>query len=154
MKTRKIWAASAALMMVLGFSACKPKESAYRAAYERAKQREVVQAESQDNVEPMINESAVRAERVNPAAGENASGLRAYSVVIGSFQNLTNARSLKERMQGEGFAEAMLAQNEQGMYRVIITSFDTKQEAVRSRENIKAQFAPLFSDAWILERAY
>lgn len=149
-------AAVAALMMVVGFSSCKPKQSAYSAAYERAKQRELAQQRTQDSVEPITatDNSTFRSERVNPADGENANGLRAYSVVIGSFQNITNARSLKERMVSEGFAFAMLAQNEQGMYRVIITSFDTKDEAVRSREDIKARFAPLFSDAWILQRAY
>lgn len=156
MKTRKIMAAAAALLMVVGFSSCKPKQSAYKSAYERAKQREVAQAQEQDNVEPVLTttDESVRSERINPAEGENASGLRAYSVVIGSFQNITNARSLKERMASEGFGTAMLAQNEQGMYRVIVTSFDTKDEAVRSREEIKSRFAPLFSDAWILQRAY
>ena len=158
MNTKKIIAATFALLMVVGFSSCKPKQSAYKAAYERAMQREVAQAEqNQDTVEPVITSSddtAVRSERVNVAEGEDANGLRAYSVVIGAFENPTNARALKERMQGEGYSSALLAQNEKGMYRVIVTSFDTKDEAVRSREQIKNRFAPLFADAWILQREY
>lgn len=148
-------AAFAALMMIVGFSACKPKQSAFKSAWDRAKEREIATQQSQDTVEPITTtEDTFRSERVNPAEGENAGGLRAYSVVIGSFQNITNARSLKERMVGEGYPSAMLAQNESGMYRVIITSFDTKEQAVSSREDIRSRFAPLFSDAWILQRAY
>lgn len=144
------------LALVAGFTSCKPKKSAYRAAYERAQQKPIAQQE-EDQVRPApdtyASEGTVRQERVIPAEGESPLGLKSFSVVIGSFQNITNARSLKERMQGEGFPEAMLAQNEQGMYRVIITSFNNKAEAIRSRDSIKARFAPLFQDAWILQQA-
>ncbi len=142
--------------LVAGFTSCKPKKSAYRAAYERAQQKPILQ--DADQVQPVsdayASEGTVRRERVTPAAGESATGIKAFSVVIGSFQNVTNARSLKERMNGEGFTDAVLAQNEQGMYRVIVTSFDNKAEAIRSRESIKVRFAPLFQDAWILQQAY
>ena len=144
------------LALVAGFTSCKPKQSAYRAAYERAQQKPIAQQE-EEQVRPVSDystEESVRQERVTPAEGESATGLKSFSVVIGSFQNLTNARSLKERMIGEGFTQAMLAQNEQGMYRVIVTSFDNKSEAVLSRDSIKSRFAPLFQDAWILQQAY
>lgn len=151
--------AAVAVLLSLSFASCKPKQSAYHAAYERAQQRQIAQqAATQDAVRPMpapvaSQDASVREERVKPADGADENGLRAYSVVIGSFQNITNARSLRERMLGEGFP-AILAQNEDGMYRVVVTSFDTKSEAVTSRERIKSRFAPLFSDAWILQRAY
>ncbi len=144
-----------ALFIVAGFTSCKPKQSAYRAVYEKAKQREIAQSNN-DEIVPISKageSAAVVREKIQPAQGEDANGLRAYSVVIGSFQNITNAKSLKERMVSEGY-RAILAQNEKGMFRVIITSFDNKNEAIASRENIKAKYAPLFQDAWILERAY
>ncbi len=146
-----------AIAMVAGMSSCKPKQSAYRAAYERAKQQEVAQQPSNnDEITPIVSSGDTDrtvSERVTPAQGEDASGLRAFSVVIGSFQNITNAKSLKERMVAEGY-RALLAQNEKGMYRVIISSFDTKADAVASRESVKARFAPMFQDAWILQRAF
>lgn len=146
-----------AIAMVVGMSSCKPKQSAYKAVYEKAKQqREIAAAEQpKDEIVPVVapEDVDVRAERVVPAQGENPDGLKMYSVVIGSFQNATNARSLKERMTSEGF-NPILAQNEQGMYRVIVTSFDTKAEAVRSRDAIKSMYTPAFQDAWILEKAY
>jgi cell division septation protein DedD len=79
--------------------------------------------------------------------------LRRYSVVIGSFKNKTNAYALKERMQNAGY-KAILAQNEEGMLRVIVSSFDEKADAADSRDAIKAKYAPNFQDAWLLERQY
>lgn len=87
--------------------------------------------------------------------GESApNGIRTFSVCIGSFKNITNARSLRERMISEGYGEAILAQNESGMYRVLVTGHDTKEAAVRSRDAIMQKYAPAFSDAWIVRRAY
>ncbi len=36
----KIWLFGAAISMVLAFGSCKPKQSAYKAAYEQAKEKE------------------------------------------------------------------------------------------------------------------
>jgi hypothetical protein len=105
---------------------------------------------------PDINESlniATRQERINPYEGENFQSLRRYNVVIGSFRNRTNASALKERMQYEGY-NAMLAENELGMIRVIIYSSDNKAESIRSRSSFKSKYYPNFQDAWILERSY
>ena len=48
----------------------------------------------------------------------------------------------------------MLFRSEQGMLRVIVSSFDDKADAAASRDAIKAKYAPNFQDAWLLERAY
>ena len=48
---------------------------------------------------------------------------------------------------------AVLATNEVGMLRVIVSSFDSREEAAASRDAIKARFAPDFKDAWLLENA-
>jgi cell division protein FtsN len=103
-----------------------------------------------------INESlniATRQERINPYEGESFQTLRRYNVVIGSFRNRTNATALKERMQYEGY-NAILAENELGMIRVIISSSDNKAESLRSRNTFKSKYYPNFQDAWILERRY
>ncbi|MDR1676248.1 MAG: SPOR domain-containing protein [Tannerella sp.] len=96
---------------------------------------------------------SARQERISAIAGENAEGIKLYSVVIGSFRNQTNAYSLKERMQSEGYMP-ILGENEQGMLRVILTSHETRQEAERSRESVRSKYYPNFQDAWILERRY
>jgi hypothetical protein len=108
---------------------------------------------------PDINESlniATRQERINPYEGESFQSfqsLKRYNVVIGSFRNRTNATALKERMQVDGY-NAILAENELGMIRVIVSSSDNKTETVRFRSSFKSKFYPNFQDAWILERRY
>ena len=158
---KKIWLFGAAICMILSLGSCKPKQSAYKAAYEQAKAKEttapvetVTQPASEEATpvsKPRTSNVSTRAERINAAEGEDASMLKRYSVVIGSFKNKTNAYSLKERMQKAGY-NAVLGENEQGMLRVIVTSFDDKADAADSRDAIKAKFAPNFQDAWLLER--
>lgn len=156
----KIWLFGAAISMVLAFGSCKPKQSAYKAAYEQAKEKEMAAPVVEEEIEevvpvskPRSSNAAVRQEKVTAVYGEDANGLKRYSVVIGSFKNKTNAVSLKERMQGDGYSP-ILAQNEQGMLRVIVTSFNDKADAADSRDAIKSKYAPNFQDAWLLERQY
>ena len=162
----KIWLFGAAVCMVLALGSCKPKQSAYKAAYEQAKEKEstapveVVEENVEEDVvevapvsKPRTSTASTRSERINVAQGEDASRLKRFSVVIGSFKNKTNAYALKERMQNAGY-HAVLGENEQGMLRVIVASFDNKADAADSRDAIKAKYAPNFQDAWLLERAY
>ena len=159
----KIWLFGASICMILSFGSCKPKQSAYKAAYEQAKEKETtapVEVVEEEVVEepapvskPRYSNATTRAERINAAQGEDASRLKRYSVVIGSFKNKTNAYSLKERMQNAGY-NAVLGENEQGMLRVIVASFDSKADAAVSRDAIKAKYAPEFQDAWLREKAY
>ncbi len=163
----KIWLFAATACFVLAFGSCKPKQSAYKAAYEQAKEKETQEPVTEsvteetyeaDEVAPVSKPKtnsyvSTRTEDINAAEGEDASRLKRFSVVIGSFKNKTNAYSLKERMQNEGY-HAVLGQNAQGMLRVIVSSFDDKSDAAASRDAIKAKYAPNFQDAWILQKAY
>lgn len=154
---KKIIFASLALISLVSLSSCKAKQSAYRKAYEQAKQREVATQDTKPAAQyeaPAASTPAVpvtvRKERVSTYSGEDATRLKRFSVVVGSFQNPTNARSLKERMEGQGY-NAVLATNDAGMLRVIVASFDTRDEAIASRDAIRSRFAPDFKDAWLLE---
>ncbi|MDR1161753.1 MAG: SPOR domain-containing protein [Tannerellaceae bacterium] len=175
----KIWLLGV-LFAVLALGSCKPKQSAYRAAYEQAKEREsgapveefedefaddeYVDDEFADDFEVVskprtdierdsdLNVST-RQERINPYMGENTANLMRYSVVIGSFRNNTNAYSLRDRMQSDGY-NALVAQNELGMLRVVVSSFDSKRDALYSRDAFRSKYYPNFQDAWILERYY
>ena len=160
----KIVLFAATACFLLTFGSCKPKQSAYKAAYEQAKEKDTTAPGTDDEdtydeeevapvSKPRTSNVSTRSERINAAEGEDASRLKRYSVVIGSFKNKTNAYSLKERMQNEGY-HAVLGENEQGMLRVIVSSFDDKADAAASRDAIKAKYAPNFQDAWLLERAY
>ncbi len=153
---KKVIFASLALISLVSLSSCKAKQSAYRKAYEQAKQREVATQDTKPAAQyeaPAASTAApvtVRKERVSTYSGEDATRLKRFSVVVGSFQNPTNARSLKDRMEGQGY-NAVLATNDAGMLRVIVASYDTRDEAVASRDAIRSRFAPDFKDAWLLE---
>ena len=158
---KKVILASLALVAVASLSSCGAKKSAYRKAYEQAKQREVATQATKPAVQyeaPVTTPEraaapvTVRKERVTTYQGEDANRLKRFSVVVGSFQNPTNARNLKERMVKAGY-NAVLATNEVGMLRVIVSSFNSREEAAASRDAIKARFAPDFKDAWLLENA-
>jgi len=142
------------------FDSCKSKESAYKAAYEAAKQKELADEDTQDVTPaekpkatystPSSSTATVQKERVT-VVDEPSSTIQQYSVVVGSFINKTNANSLKERMQGKGY-QAFLAQNEKGMYRVIVATFSNRASAANARDNIKEKFYPDFQDAWLLDK--
>ena len=141
-----------AMGLVFGLGACKPKQSAYKAAYDKALDKEV-EATPQEDVAPTprprpeSSASSTR-ERVRVIDGGE---LRNFSVVIGSFGVKTNAESLKSRMAAEGF-NVVLVQNDRDMYRVIIASFDEKYDAANERDRVKARYSPDFQDAWLLEK--
>ena len=142
-------------MCMLG--SCKSKSSAYKSAYEQAKSNDKYWDDEEDDTEVLTSEEisyeSVKPEKVNAIQGEELFGLKRFSVVIGSYENRTNAISLKERMTAEGY-KPVLAENDFGMLRVIIASFDNKTDAVRARDAIKTKYAPNFQDAWLLERKY
>jgi cell division protein FtsN len=141
------------LLFVL--SSCKTKESAYKAAYEAAKAKEVQETATPAEVVPVekVNSAdtgTVDAQKEKVTAIDGA-GIQQFSVVIGSFTNKTNAVSLKERMEKQGF-NSFLAQNEAGMYRVIVTTYNDKSSAAAERDRVKSKYYPEFQDAWILEK--
>ena len=86
-------------------------------------------------------------EKINAVDGNDAL-LKSYNVIVGSFRQRLNAQSLCERLRADGYP-AVLAQNAQGMYRVVACSFDDRATAVQAREGLQAKY-PQFTDAWFL----
>jgi len=68
-----------------------------------------------------------------------------YHVVVGSFKSQDNARGLQTNLNSEG-NKAVVVVNEQGMFRVLIASFNEYAQA-RARIN---QINTRFADAWVL----
>ena len=160
MKSRVyLWVLIGASVIALG--GCKAQQSAYAQAYERAQARSTVyqapatqvntpsQVYERPAVTPVLGNDVFQEEKITVMDGRN---LKQYSVVVGSFMNRTNAESLKNRMQAQGYSP-VLVQNEKGLYRVIVATYDTRAEAVGQRDAIKRQY-PDFYDAWLLNRVY
>ena len=98
---RKLVVLGMGVCLVLAFASCKSSESAYKKAYEKAKQQELAepQVEAPVEVTPVVaapvttpkvaDTSGVRQEKVTVVSGND--GLKDYSVVAGSFGVKANA---------------------------------------------------------------
>lgn len=158
---KKIVVLGMGLCVALAFSSCKSSESAYKKAYEKAKQQELADASAASTtteapaevVTPVetapVSSAPVREEKVELVSGN---GLKAYSVVCGSFGVKSNAEGLKSQMDNEGYNAKVVYNAQNNMYRVIVESFDTHEEAARARDAFKAKYPNRkdFQGAWLL----
>lgn len=94
-----------------------------------------------------------RTEVVNVVNGADAAMLKNYNVVVGSFGNPTNAQNYLNTMKGRGYA-SFLVQNASGLYRVVAASFDTREAAIATRDEIRSRYTTddngLCPSAWLL----
>ena len=157
------------LCMALAFTSCKSSESAYKKAYEKAKQQELAEsavAEEAPAATPVVAApvttapaaapvavGTVREEKVQLVSGD---GLKAYSVVCGSFGVKANAEGLKQYLDGQGYSAKVVYNPERNMYRVIAASFDDRVQATQAKEEFKAKYPNRddFQKAWLLYRVY
>ena len=153
------------LCAAMAFTSCKSSESAYKKAYEKAKQydtqtaqQEAAQAQEavvapveakpadQARVVDNLDNITVRQESVQLIHGN---GLNAFSVVVGSFGLLSNAESLYQRLKDAGYDAQVVKNEDKNMYRVVASSFAEKASAVSSRDQLRNTYP----DAWLLYNA-
>ena len=153
------------LCMALAFTSCKSSESAYKKAYEKAKQQELAEsavAEEAPAATPVVAApvttapaaapvavGTVREEKVQLVSGD---GLKAYSVVSGSFGVKANADGLKSKLDAEGYSAKVVFNAERNMYRVVAASYDDRMQAAQARDDFKAKHPNNadFQKAWLL----
>ena len=98
---------------------------------------------NQTTVTDNVDNATVRTESVELISG---SGLKDYSIVVGSFSLKANAIGLQNTLKSAGY-DAQIAYNSGiNMYRVVASTFASKSEAVSSRN----QFRQKYPDAWLL----
>lgn len=157
---KKIALLGMGMCVALAFTSCKSSESAYKKAYEQAKQQELAEANKTTPVEAVapvapvtpaapVETGSIREEKVQLVSGN---GLKAYSVVCGSFGVKANADGLKNQLDGDGYNAKVVYNAEKNMYRVIVESFDTRSEAAQARDSFKAKYPNRkdFQGAWLL----
>ena len=163
---KKYMVVYAGLSLALALASCgKSSESAYKKAYEKAKSQEAAQRVSEPTevpatvVAPVTNRPAnqrvvdnsdnvsVRQERVSLI---NGSGLKNFSVVVGSFGLQANAEGLQQQLRDGGYNAQIVKNESNNMFRVIATTFDSKSEAVSSRDQIRGSKYNPKGDAWLL----
>ena len=163
---KKYMVMCAGLCAALAFTGCKSSESAYRKMYEKAKAQEENRATEQNQGGEEIAVIAVVAPVVEKPASEtvvvdnadnvpvrqeslsvvNGAGLKSFSVIVGSFAMQANAEGLQSTLKSQGY-DAQVAYNPSNqMYRVVAATYDTKADAVNSRNELRAQYP----DAWLL----
>lgn len=153
--------------MVLAFASCKSSESAYKKAYEKAKQQELAEPQVEAPVEvtpvataPVATKKAtdsangVRQEKVTVVSGVD--GLKDYSVVCGSFGLKANAEGLKNFLDAEGYNATIAFNAESAMYRVIVNTFADRSSAAQARDAFKAKYPNRkdFQGSWLLYRVF
>jgi hypothetical protein len=139
-------------MMVL--PACKSNLEAYNMAYQKLKEKEESQVNSRAkttmsvHLDSTVNDSSVvyRTENLTLLLGVEKN-FKDYNVVARTFINRTNARGYYEQMKEDGFP-ALLVQNQDQLYRIIVASFPTPELA----EGKKAELKPKFPDISIVFR--
>lgn len=154
-----------AAIIALAMSSCKSGESAYKKAYEKSQAQEAAAKPAEKPAEttapvavtpvetttttettaiatPDYSNVSVRTEDVSLVAG---SGLKAYSVVVGSFGIETNAVNLQSKLKEQGY-DAQVAKSTENMYRVIISTHNEKAAAAQMRDKVISQY----QGAWLL----
>mgnify|MGYP002674104612 CR=1 FL=1 len=163
-KTKTYVAAALCMAIAFGMSSCKSNESLYKKAYEKAQAanqgtQQVTEDPATINVTPVQQESTttvvtpsrtttdtnvrVQQESVQVVDGE---GLKAYSVVCGSFSLQANAVGLQQKLKQNGYQAQIAINPERKLYRVIASTHDTKDQAIEFRNNLRANYP----DAWLL----
>ena len=154
---RKLVVLGMGVCLMLAFASCKSSESAYKKAYEKAKQQELAepQVEAPVEVTPVVappvvtapvteapkvaDTSGIREEKVTVVSGND--GLKDYSVVAGSFGVKANADGLKEWLDAQGYQATIAFNAEKAMYRVIVSSLQIRRplpmRVTLSRLNIR-----------------
>ena len=149
-----------ALIVAFAMSSCKSGESAYKKAYEKAQAQQsnatvntVNSDQTQNNtvsvtpvqtVTPTTDYSnvSVRSEDVTLV---NGTGLKAYSVVVGSFGVQANAVALQNKLKGQGY-QAQVVKSPSNLSRVVLSTHNDKVSAAQSRDKVRSTYA----DAWLL----
>ncbi|MDR0895968.1 MAG: SPOR domain-containing protein [Prevotellaceae bacterium] len=173
---KKLIVAGMGLCIAFSFFSCKSSESAYKKAYEKAKQQELAEAQAATptpvvttptnqvttttptvTTPPRVVETTsvgtgVRQEKVEVVSG---AALKDYSIVCGSFGVKANAEGLKDFLINQGYRDAAIAFNpEAAMYRVIVATFADRYSAAKARDDFKNRYSNRkdFQSSWLLYR--
>ena len=139
-----------AAIVLTGSTSCKSKQKVTEisgANVEATAKTNTAAATASTTATAATETEKTRNEKFSLAEGETniAAFNSKYHVVVGSFSIQQNAKNLQRTLNSEG-NNALVVVNEQGMFRVLIASFN---EYTQARERIN-QINTRFPDAWVL----
>lgn len=150
---KKLLYIASIVAFIASITACKTTEQNYRAAYELATQKKqsddtvTDRLISQENIPSQVTVGGVTlpmkteyTRQVRDIEGADPDNFKKYNVVIASFRQLFNAKSVRKRAVEAGFDNAFVVVNNQQVYFVIAQSCATPAEAeaaLKKVENVK-----------------
>lgn len=140
-----------AALSAVAFTSCKSKRTLTDAAIVASPAQEVKEVSPITYTQPAATPAPApapvvntadkdRQEKVTVVNASDAALLRNYNVIVGAFGNINNANNFVAKMQQRGY-QAFLVKNASGLYRVVASSFDYREQAVASRDEIKTKYA-------------
>lgn len=160
MKKYTIICASA--LMAFALASCGSSEKAYRKMYEKAQAADANKAPAEQPQEevavvtPVVEKPATETVVVDntdnvPVRQGNytvvsGAGLKPFSVVVGSYSVQANAEGMQRQLKNKGYDAQVAFDDATKMYRVVASTFNSKNEAVQSRTQLRGQYP----DAWLL----
>jgi hypothetical protein len=136
------------------FSACKSNLEAYNMAYQKLKDKEEAQVNARAKTTMSVRLDTATVDSTVVYKSENLTLLLGdekklfdYNLVAKTFINRTNARGYYEQMKEDKYP-ALLVQNQDQLYRIIVASFPTPESA----EAKKTEWKSVFPEATIVFR--
>ena len=80
----------------------------------------------------------------------NGAGLKQYSVVAGSFGVRANAEGFQKMLKDAGYDAQIVYNAKVNFYRVVSGTYDSKEQAVQSRNAIRGSKFDKQGQAWLL----
>ena len=159
---KKLFVIAIAASLAFSFTSCKSsKDSAYKTAYDEARQAELAEGNGQQSeaveIAPVAStaksdiDTSYRTEKVVLSSGAEGS-LKAFSVVCGSYSRKEGAENIRQSLVDEGYNAIVVQNPATGLYRVVCASHDTKEEAAVARDKFKAAHTGNadYQKAWLL----
>lgn len=138
------------LVVLLLLPGCKVKKKSSKNIKVLPKQENVVVA----LVEPEVIEAPIIVkEEIITSVDKNVvlPIEESYFVIMGSFKVLANAKRFQTELTKKGFTSQLL-QNEQGLYRVSVNSFNDIEKARTLVFSIRKNY-PEHNDVWLLRKS-
>jgi len=137
-------------LLIVAFVSCKSNPEAYSNTYRKLKEKEESQLDANARTAYDVPKSAdssdpstgYLSEKLNLVLGETQN-ISDYNIVTRSFINRTNARGYFSQMVEYGYPAA-LVQNEELMFRIVIASFISKEDAENKLIEIKKDYPEAF----------
>lgn len=134
------------LLGLIILPACKSNLEAYNMAYQKLKDKQDAQLNSRAKTTMSVkldsatidSTATYRSEELTLLLG-NEKNFLDYNVVARTFINRTNARGFYEQAKEDHFP-ALLVQNQDLLYRIIVASFPTPDLAEQKKTELKVLF--------------